>query len=593
MKEENTNLETTQTTTPVGDTPAPVEAPVEMPAPTENPVAPSVEMPTPVVDSPAPVEMPAPVVENPTPVEAAPVEAPQTVESPEVSATPLAAPDLGVAAMSNLEPVNEAPATSVPPVDGQSATEIAQGIENGNLVNAVSDPNAMIGAKVGNTADDTDNINKKKSKKNITVLIVVLLILAILGGLGYFAYNYEFKSANKRVDALFSKLNSYVLPLIKDVEKRMGDYEVEASATQGSEHKAQVHVTGNYAYNLEDYIYFDTKIDKIYVDEDLLDKTPIEGSVYLNDDTLYLKIEELFPKYIKTNFNGLDDIMSNIKQNDIDYTLYYNAVMNAFKTSLKNHAVSQTVGKTSITGKNQQANIVTVSINKSNYKAFVQNFTALLASNDSFVSSLAKLSGESKEDIINSIKKGGEVESEFNGEIKANFYSPLFGNKLLGVDVSVSNGKETYRADFVPQGNDEWKVTAYKENDKLTEFTYGFKFTQASGKKSYVTTFKGEFSYDDADDKKQVIQLDVKYTYNINVQYQEDKPVTRDAVSVESLTQEDLTNIYNNLTTKYGLIGTYLGEYLESLMNPSSYSGSSSYSNYSNYDYDYDFDSLY
>ncbi len=548
MKEENTNLETTQTTTPVGDTPAPVDAaPVEMPAP----AAP--------VD--APVEMPAPAVEG-----TAPVEAPQPVESAPTETTNLAAPDLGTASMSNLEPVSESGVTEAPTTQGPSATEIAEGIENGNLVNAVSDPNAMIGAKVGNTADDTDSINKKKSKKNIVVLVIVLLILAILGGVGYFVYNYEFKSANKRVDALFGKLNSYVLPLLSDVEKRMGDYEVEVSATQGSEHKAEVHLTGNYAYNLEEYIYLDTKIDKIYVDEDLLDKTPIEANVYLSDDTLYFKIEELFPKYIKTDFVGLNDIMSNIKQNDIDYALYYNAVMNAFKTSLKSNAVSQSIGKTDINGKSQQANIITIKIDKSNYKAFIQNFTTLLANNEAFITDLSELTGEDKEDIVKAIKEGGETEVDFDGSFTANFYSPLFGNNILGVDATVVDGDKTYKSTFVPQGNDEWKVTAYDGSDKLTEFTYGFKYTQSSGKKSYVTTFKGEFSYEDSSDKKQVIQLDVKNTYNINVQFQDDKPLTRDAVKLESLTQEDLLTIYNNLNTKYGLLGTYVSYFFGDLM---------------------------
>ncbi len=568
MKEENTNLETTQTTTPVGDTPAPVqttpvEAPIEMPAPAQ-PVE------TPVQ---APVDMPAPVVEGP-----APVEAPVPTENAPAEVTNLASPDLGTASMSNLDPVSESGETVTPTTEGPSATEIAAGIESGNLVNAVSDPNAMIGAKVGNTADDSDSINKKKSKKNLVVLVVILVILAILGGVGYFVYNYEFKSSNKRVDTMFTKLNSYVLPLLTDVEKRMGDYDIEASATQGSEHKAEFHLNGNYAYNLEDYIYLDTKVDKIYVDEDLLDKTPIEANIYLSEDALYFKIEELFPKYITTDVDGLSDIMNNIKQNDIDYAMYYNAVMNAFKTSLKNYAVSQKVGKTSINGKSQQANIVTVSINKGNYKAFVQNFTTILASNDNFVSSIAKLSGESKDDVVNFIKKAGEeaTEDDIDGSLTANFYSPLFGSKLLGVDVTVVDAesteyKSTYKTTLIPQGNDEWKVTAYEDGDKKTEFTFGFKYTQSSGKKSYVTTFKGEYSYEDSNDEKQVVQLDVKFNYNINVQFQDDKPVTRDAVKLESLTQEDLTTIYKNINEKYGLLGTYFEDIFGSLTGDSSY----------------------
>ena len=232
MKEENTNLELNQTTTPAADTPNPVgttedvvnaTAPVEMPAPVD--ASTSTEMPAPVPTV-TPVDMSAPVESTTEHVSEAPVEMPAPVQSEVPSQdTNLASPDLGVATMSNLEPVNGTQDTaSAPAVDGPSATEIAAGIENGNLVNAVSDPNAMIGAKVGNSADDSGAINKNKGKKNFTILIVILVILAILGGVGYFVYNYEYKSANKRVDALFTQLNNFVLPLITDVEKRMGDY---------------------------------------------------------------------------------------------------------------------------------------------------------------------------------------------------------------------------------------------------------------------------------------------------------------------------------------------------------------------------------
>ncbi|MBQ7239909.1 MAG: hypothetical protein IJS56_00560 [Bacilli bacterium] len=545
MKEENTNTELNQTLAS--------EAPVEMP----TPVAP--------VES-APVEMPAPA----TPETPAPVESPAPVEPT------IASPDVQVASMSNLAPVTETPAETQVPTEGQTAEEIAQGIQDGSMVNAVSDPNAMIGAKVGNTSDDTDNINKKKSKKNITILIVVLVILAIIGGVACYVYNLEYKTANKRVDTLFNKMNGFVLPLISDVEKRMGDYEVTGNATV-DEKKASIHMTGNYAYNLEDYIYLDTKIDKITLGEDLLDKTPIEGSIYLADNAAYLKVEEVFPNYITTEVDGLSDIMNSIKQNDIDYPLYYTSVMNALKVSLKNHAVSQTVSKTNITGKSQQANVVTISINKNNYKAIVETFTNTLASNDKLMEDIAKLSGENKEDIIKSLKSIKEDEDlTINSDIKINFYTSLFGKDIIGIDVIISADNSTNKLIMLPVENKEWKFTAYEGNDKLTEFTIGFNLTQESGKKSYVTTFKGDFSYDDFENKKHVIKADFNFTYNINVQYQEDKPVTRGAVNVNNLTEQDFLTIYNNITTKYGILGTYLEDYMESAFTPNS----SDYSDY-------------
>ena len=97
-------------------------------------------------------------------------------------------------------------------------------------------------------------------------------------------------------------------------------------------------------------------------------------------------------------------------------------------------------------------------------------------------------------DIIKTIKQAGETDYDFDGSLTVNFYAPLFGNKILGIDATIIDGDDTYKTTFVPVG-DDWKVTAYENNDKVTEFTLGLKLTQSNGKKSYVTTFKGEYSY--------------------------------------------------------------------------------------------------
>ena len=568
MKDENTNLDLNQNVNPQPENLNPVGGVTQTPVTPE--VAP-VEMPAPAAVESQPVEMPAPAAAPTTPVEMpAPAPAEQTIASP----------DLGSAQMSNLAPVAETvtPAEVAPVADATSPEAIAQGIENGTMVNAVSDPNEMIGAKVGNAADDTDAINKKKSKKNITIIIVILVILAILGVAGYFLYNYEYKSANKRIDAMFNKLNSYVIPLITDVEKRMGDYEVTANLKAGTDADIQLHASGNYAYNLEDYIYLDTKIDKIYVNQDMLDKTPIEAKVYLNDEKVYLKVEELYEKYIYTDFPTLKEVMENIKQNDIDYPAVYTAFINAFKTSIETYATSQTVSKATINGKSQQANVVTIKINKSNYKTIMTAMSNKLANNKIFISNLAKLSGESEDDITKGLKSVSEMDDDFDGNLTVNIYSPLFGNSVLGVDIIAVDGDNNYKVSIVPVGNNKYKVTGMENDRKEIEFTYGFGLTQSSGKKSYVTSFEGEF-----ESGSSVIQINTEFKYNINVPYQEDKPVTRDAVKYESLTTEDMMKIYDNLTTKYGMIGTYIEEELGSLFGGSSSSTDLDYSEYANY----------
>ncbi len=580
MNENNTNLENNVNVNPqpvdlnpqpISETPvqpAPVEMPTPVVAPTPvapvAPVAPvtPVETPAPVAPvTPAPVEAPA-SVEAPAPVVApAPVEAPvQPVAEPTVTS-----PNLESASMSNLAPVVENPTNVSAPQDNNNVEQIAQGIQNGSFVNAVTDPNEMIGAKMGSSADTLGEEKKKKGKKKVVVLIVVLLILAILGGVGYFGYQYEFKSADKRVNALFDKVNSYVNPLLKDFEKKIGDYDIDANLTVGTD-KAQIHLSGNYAYNLEDYVYLDTTIDKIYYNEDLIDKTPIKLNVYLNDDKLYLKAEDILAKYIYIDVDGLDEVMNNVKQNEVNYSAIYTSVMNALKVSINKYCLSQTVGKATVDGKSTTANIVTVTINKNNYKSIIGNMLTVLANNNTFVTNVANIAGKSNDEIKKSLTDAKEDLNndtvEFDGSVIVKVYTKVIGSELLGIDVLTTDDGSSTNLYIVPTGSDSYKVKTTVDGKDVSNLTYGISKTNSAGKTSYVSTVKGDATVKDSEGKDTVYQFDTKFTYNINLQYQDDKPVVRDAVSYENLTEEDYLDIVTNATTKYGLIGTYIAEFL-------------------------------
>lgn len=576
MKEENTNLETNVNVNPqpvdvnpqpVNEAPvntAPVvETPVEMPIPVVAPTTP-VE-PTPVVnpvETPAPVEMPTPV-ETSTPVGmSTPVSDAQV--QPTDSSVGIAQPNIESASMSNLSPVVEDTTNQEAPTTNQNVEEIAQGIQNGSYVNAVTDPNEMIGAKLGSSADTVTEEVKKKGKKKVVILVVVLLILAILGGCGYFAYQYEYKSADKRVNVLFNTINSYVNPLLNNFEKRIGDYDLDANVTVGTD-KAQIHLNGNYAYNLEDYIYLDTSVDKIYYNQDLLDKTPIKLSLYLNDDKVYLKAEEILSKYIYIDVEGLDELMSNIKQNDVNYNAIYSSVMRAFQSSINKYCLSQTVGKATIDGKQKQANIVTITINKNNYKAIMNNMLTMLSSNDLFLTNVSNIAGVSKDEIKKSLEDGKETitkeTEDFDGSIEVKVYTKVIGSELYGIDFNIVDGSDKVTMNMIPEGKEAFRIKTNYNGKDVCNLTLGISKTNSAGKTSYVTTLKGDTNFD-IEGKNTTVQFDTKFTYNINLQYQEDKPVVRDAVSYENLTEEDYLEIINNATSKFGLIGTYIEDLL-------------------------------
>ena len=549
MNNQEQNNQTAVNTTPVQPNVAPVEPTVT------------------VQNVQQPVQQPS---VNPTPNIAAPnVQA--TAQPAEPAAPVIAGPNLQAASLTNLSNVGDSNTqvkeqmstqntANIAAVTTSTSTtdQIAQGIKDGSFVNAINDPNALMSGKVGSTISSEDEIMAKKAKKNAIRFGVILLLLIIIGVGGFIFYKKEYTTAAIRIDALIDGLNGYISPIFNDCEKRIGTFDLEVNVTQNTE-KYGLHTSGSYGYDLASYMQINGEVDKVISGEELLDKDSIKYYFYINDSKIYVKFEDLFEKFIYTDFEYLDEFFSNINQNDVAYEVAYAQFVSALKAGVKAGGMSQTIGKANINGTSKQVNIVTINLNKNSIANIQNAFFTTLANNTVFVENLSMVSGDTKEDVVKKLNKQATADIKYEGNINIKLYSSILGTEFIGIDVSTTENNVNYLFTVLPvAGGYEFIL---KENDsKVTDLTYTRTLTAGANNKTFVNNLSGDIYYN-----KNVYQISSVFKIVIDLPYQEDKPVVRESINVKYLTLDDFENMFNAAKEKYNVVGTELYGYRSNL----------------------------
>ena len=520
---------------------------------------------------------PSVTVQNVQPVQSAPSAAPN-IAAPNVEAAGapqgpvIAGPNLQAASLTNLSNVGDANTQVKEQMTAESANiaavttntsttdQIAAGIKDGSFVNAVNDPNALIGGKVGSTISNEDEIMAKKAKKNIIRLLVFVVIVIIAGVGGFIFYQKEYTTAGIRIDALVDGINAYISPIFNDCEKRIGTYDLKVDVTQNTD-KYGVHSSGSYGYDMASYYQINGEVDSIVSKEELLGDDPINYYFYIGDSKLYVKFEDLYEKFIYTDFTELDDFMKNVNQNDIAFEVAHAQLVAAVKAAIKAGGTIQSIGKANINGESKQANIVTINLNKNTLANIENTFFTALANNTVFVENYSKASGDTKEDVVKILNKMAKSDINYDGNISVKLYSSIFGTDFLGLDVMTTVNNTNYVFTMVPVASGYRFILKSGETKNL-DLTYTRVFTAGADNKTYVNNLEGDIYYN-----KNVYQVKSALELVINLPYQEDKPVLRESISLKYLSLENIDEMLVKAKEKYNVAGTKLYGYKTDIYN--------------------------
>ena len=523
-----------------------------------------------------------PVNENVVPV--APVEAAQTV-APVAPVTMMASTPEPTSEVAPVVP--ETPETPVLPQDQGMVTPEVQSVPAGviptptdvvltptpapttDMVNGFGD-----GVKVGNTAPEEP---KKNKTKMIIIIVIIALVLAIAGG-GLFYYFSQYKSADKRINEIVNGLFKSATQIKNDkFELGSGKYEVSASLDM-DETKASAKLNGLYAYDLPNGIVDLTlNVESVDMGQELLDAGELNLEVYLAENKAYLLLQNFYDKYIYTDVPGLDEALSQINQNDINYQVFVTGIREALKAGLNAAANTQTVKNVTVNGKSVKANVVTIKFTEGNQKAMVTAMINSIANNSALIKEVAKISEMEESEIKENIKSSlDEAEFEDASDTVLEFYTEMFGNKLVGINFSFEVEDGTNSMEVYPITNG-YGIKLYENKKEL----FKVEITESVKKTSTTVENTSKFNivyYNDESAMK--INLETKVTDDVNPNVE--KVNVKNSINAQYLTQTDIMNIYNKVKS-FGTLGLLVDSMLGSYINPTTSSDI-------DYDYDYEYD---
>lgn len=433
------------------------------------------------------------------------------------------------------------------------------------------------GAKEGITI--TGKTKPKKKIKIVPLVLIILFIGGLIGG-GVYFYISQFKSYDKRIDAVvdgfFAPLNNTTNYKINDGS---GNYTFSYNSSS-NENEIILETKGKYAYSLPSkQIDLISNFTKYSINQDLL-PSELNTELYLKDNQAYLLLSNFNENYIYTDidnsyntikdleskFNnpeelllfkltntlyegGLDSFskdyntyITNISKNDnIDYKAIINGVKSAIKSAIKAAPITQ-----SIEGSN---NVVTIDVRSANtqkkmYKAFIDN----LYNNKKAFEALSTIVGVDQDKLYNQLSKKVE-EKEYkdltkNLVIKTN----MFKSSLIGIYIPYNDKDGEKLVSLTPYKNG-YSINISNNSKNILEV----KYTKSTSKTSTTET-KGYKVEGKTYKEDTVTNLNINLEVVKDVTPSKDYPITKDSIAYSVLTEEHFNAISSKIES-FGNLG--------------------------------------
>lgn len=417
------------------------------------------------------------------------------------------------------------------------------------------------GTKEGITM--TGKTKTKKKVKLVPIIIIIVLILGLTGG-GIYFYISQFKSYDKRIDAVvdraFTSLNNTTNYKINDGS---GNYTFSYNSSK-NEDLFVLEANGKYAYNLPGkQVDLITNFTKYTDNQDLL-PSELQTEIYLknnqvyflsdfNNSYIYTDINEsyntiqdiesrfnspeelllfkvtnlLFESGLKDFSDNYDTYITNISKNEnVDYKAIINGVKAATKTALKSAPITQSLEGTT--------NVVTISIKSvENQKKVDKAFVEALHNNSKAFEQLVIITGiedgKLYKELIDKLEKKEYKELANNIVIKSN----MFKSTLVSLTIPYTSMDESRVLSITPVGTG-YRFVIKNSSKELANI----KYSKSSSKTSTTETknYKAEgYIYNEFT----VTNLNVSLEVVKDVTPSKDYPITKDSIDYKVLTVDD------------------------------------------------------
>lgn len=432
--------------------------------------------------------------------------------------------------------------------------------------------------KIGNTL--SPEAKKNKNKTNLIIIIAIVAVLAVAGIVFLVYYNSQYKSANKRIDAIVSAVTMKTKSLKNEtIEKTSGSYDISLGISS-SDTSMSFKADGNYSVDLNaKAVDYTLNLTSLNIGEELIDD-PINLEFYLNDSRIYVLLQNYFDDYIYDEVEGLDSIFDVIEQNNIDYVSVINDVKLAFSNGLKAMSSTQTVDTVNIHGTSKKTNVIKINCNENNAKAFVKSFYTSLANSKKFVSEMSKFFDKSEEEYKNELLDNiDEVDYSDWNDFDIEIYTALFGNELDGIKVSGDSDEGLEVFEIYPTANG-YGLSFKQGSQNILDLTY------ESTSKTTSTTVESTMKFTAVFyNEGEAFNIDLDYKNVRDVNPKDAKINVKNSINRKYLTSEQKESIISKAQNS-GNVGLYLPSILSVYLNGGV---SSSYGYGGMYDDDYSY----
>ncbi len=364
-------------------------------------------------------------------------------------------------------------------------------------------------------------------KKKIVIISVVVLLIVLVGG--YFGYKKFYKSP----DAI---LTDYINAVFDEGKKVINDKILNNLDNTDND----ILVNGSLSFDtnasLDDYeelkdysllfnMGLSPKSKLLNLKLDLLkeSKNFLSGSLIMQNNHLYAKVPSILSRTIDLGTNELDEMMNvsnaSFTKDDI------NTVIDGTKEVILNSIKKDDVKKESTTVHDEKLNLITYNFNKENQILLLNNMKNYIENNSDYEESLSNLTGNSKSELLDSIKD--QIDDYDSEDATISLYTKGINNSFKELDIksttdsfiNITFNDNTYTftmPNLVMTMKDN--VINVKYTDEDTNVTYEMNLTTLA-------------------DNENKIDLVIPYednTYNIHVTLK---------VSNEELKKENISNV--------------------------------------------------
>lgn len=412
------------------------------------------------------------------------------------------------------------------------------------------------GTKIGSSAPIQEN--KKRKNRLIFILIGAVLALILLAG-GIFFYVSQFKSVDKRIDAVVNGFLSFTSRVKNEsVTLGSGAYSVNASLNANATN-VSAKLNGKYAYDLESkLIDFTINAESINTGEELIPSgRPLSIELYAYDAKLYVLLQNFYENYIYSTIEGYDELFKGTEKNDINYQIIVNAYKAAIKRGLKAATYKQSIKDVTINGKKKKVNVIHLNLTESNQKRIIQGFMNGIISNTKALEEMAKMNDTTAEKLKEELKsslENIEYSKESLGTVE--IYSEMFGNTFLGIKSDLVIQKNKINFEIYPITNG-YKASIKKDGKEV----FNLNFTSVTKKTTKTTDTEMHFDIIYYNDSQVANKFVFDIVVNEDVNPKAEKVNIKNSVDYRYISQEDQQKILTNISN-YGSLGLLLQSFI-------------------------------